>query len=298
MEIITTRPSITQWSHDQQLRHAIVGLVPTMGALHEGHMELVKQARQTCDVVICSIFVNPTQFNQSQDLDSYPRMPAADLAMLEAHGCDAVFLPSVEDMYGGTSNAADAKRHIVIQFPGLDDVLEGAHRPGHFSGVAQVVSKLFHLIQPQQAFFGQKDFQQLAIIQRMVQALDFPTRIVPVPTVREDDGLAKSSRNLRLSSAERTMAQAIPQAQQQAMELYKAGQLPAAACEIAGAKWLTAPDMKLEYLQLTWADDLTPMTQPWVQAADQIRNGRPAAIVVACWVGQVRLIDNMALLAD
>lgn len=283
MKVLTTKAELRHWRQEQINSHAVVGFVPTMGALHAGHISLVQQALQHTDIVVASIFVNPTQFNAAADLDAYPRMPEADVQMLEAAGCHALFMPSAPEVYGPADNA---RSQITIQFPGLDDVLEGTHRPGHFSGVAQVVSKLFHMVQPHKAYFGQKDFQQLAIIQQLVKGLDFNVEVVPAPTLRETDGLAMSSRNLRLSDAERAIAPQIYQALLQ-VQAHLGTESPTHACTHAAEKWLAAPAFKLEYLQVVHPYTLADL--------DSWTEGDAAVVVIACWLGQVRLIDNLRI---
>ncbi|HEY0179752.1 MAG TPA: pantoate--beta-alanine ligase, partial [Dokdonella sp.] len=181
-----------------------VALVPTMGSLHEGHYSLVRIARERADFVVASVFVNPTQFGPNEDFARYPRSPEADAAGLAAHGCDALFMPTVEDMY-----PYGAAHGVRISVPAVTDTLEGALRPGHFDGVATVVAKLFNLVQPQLAVFGQKDYQQLLVVRRLVRDLGYPIEIVAAPIVREPDGLAMSSRNRYLDAGERARAAAI-----------------------------------------------------------------------------------------
>lgn len=256
----------------------IVGFVPTMGALHPGHISLIEKARESCDYIICSIFVNPTQFNDKRDLEKYPRTFENDCKMLEKAGCDLVFHPSVEEIYPQPDTR-------VFDFGSLDKVMEGAHRPGHFNGVAQVVSRLFDMVSPHKAFFGLKDFQQLAIIRAMVKQLNYPIEIVPVPTMREPDGLAMSSRNTRLSPAERRAAPAVSKA------LFAVKQ-QAATASVAALKRLVKdvlqkePLIGLEYFELADAITLEPV--PAVTA------GRTIACI-AVKLGEVRLIDNVLL---
>src|ERR1035437_3648920 len=189
-----------------------IGFVPTMGALHEGHLSLLEAAKKECEITICSIFVNPTQFNDKNDLIRYPRMPEKDCRMLENNGCDIVFMPSVEEIYPQTDTR-------IFDFGKLDKVLEGAHRPGHFNGVAQVVSRLFEIVKPDKAFFGLKDYQQVLIIKNLVELLHLPIEIIACPILREPDGLAMSSRNMLLSAEERKAASLIPKLMQEAKNL-------------------------------------------------------------------------------
>ncbi|MCE7871332.1 pantoate--beta-alanine ligase [bacterium CPR1] len=244
-----------------------LGFVPTMGALHEGHLTLVRRARQAAgQAVLVSIFVNPTQFGPSEDLASYPRTLERDLELCRETGCDAVYAPGPEDMYraGATS---------FVEVGAVAEPLCGQFRPGHFRGVATVVAKLFLRAQPQRAYFGEKDYQQLQVIRTLVRDLDFPVEVVGVPTVRETDGLAMSSRNLRLSPSERLKATRIYAALQ-------AGPSPEAAREV-----LRAAGIEPQYLELVDPDTLLP--KPWPL------QGR-GVLAVAAYVGNVRLIDNLA----
>lgn len=258
-----------------------VGFVPTMGALHEGHIFLVKQARAQNDIVVASIFVNPTQFNNKNDLLHYPRTLDADRKLLEEAGCDFLFVPEVHEMYPDGVEEKGAK----IDLGGLDEVMEGAHRPGHFAGVIQVVKKLFDAIGPCKAYFGEKDFQQLAVIRRMVKEWKMPQEIIPCPIVREKDGLAMSSRNMRLTPEERKIAPAISKALFKAKEAWKDHSV-AEIKEIVTAVINSQPLLKLEYFEIADINTLQPAKE------DQKRN------VVACiavHLGAVRLIDNIVL---
>ncbi|WP_374000778.1 pantoate--beta-alanine ligase [Bdellovibrio bacteriovorus] len=200
MTVVLRSPQeLRSWRKQQK---GSVGFVPTMGALHSGHEELLKQARRNNDVVVLSIFVNPTQFNDPKDLEKYPKTWDADLAMAEANKVDAIFYPRYDEMY------PDSYRYKVTE-NSYSNLLDGAHRPGHFDGVLSVVMKLFNVVAPTRAYFGEKDFQQMTLIQGMVESFFMDLEVVPVPTVREEDGLAKSSRNVRLTSTERMQAPAI-----------------------------------------------------------------------------------------
>ena len=196
-------------------RKGTCGFVPTMGALHEGHLSLVDRCRKECDTVVVSVFVNPTQFNDPNDLKNYPRTAEADIALLEKAGADFAFMPSVEEIY-------PEKDTRIFDFGQLDKVMEGPSRPGHFNGVAQVVSRLFDIVGCDTAYFGEKDFQQIAIIREMVRQLNYPIRIVACPIVRESDGLAMSSRNLLLTPEHRKAAPLIYQSLREAAELHRA----------------------------------------------------------------------------
>lgn len=255
-----------------------IGLVPTMGALHEGHLQLVRAAARENDVVVTSIFVNPTQFNNPDDFRLYPRLPDADAALLTPTGCTALFLPSVEQMY-------PAPAVLQVDFGPLERVMEGAHRPGHFNGVATVVSKLFHLSRPHRAYFGQKDLQQVAIIRRLVADLSFDLDIVAFPTVREADGLAMSSRNRRLPPADRQRAPRLYEALQLAAALV-GQQSPAAVRHAAAAHLAAEPAITLEYFDVVDAHTLQPIAESW-------QPGQPVALCLAAHLGGVRLIDNV-----
>lgn len=250
-----------------------------MGALHEGHLDLVRRARAACDQVVCSIFVNPLQFNNAEDLARYPHRPAEDQALLEAAGCHALFTPNKGDLFiHFTPNAYD--------LGGLDAHWEGPARPGHFQGVVNVVERLFFYVRPDAAFFGEKDRQQLTILQHMARTLRWPERVIPCPTVRASDGLALSSRNLRLSATERQQATLLSKALN-AMEAI-AFNAPVAEAVRAGLDVLNAePGISVDYLGVADALTLEPL-QGWGDSAE-------AVALIAAQVGPVRLIDNMTL---
>ena len=256
---------------------ARVGFVPTMGNLHAGHFALVDLARERADKVVASIFVNPTQFGPNEDYARYPRTPDADVAGLDAHGCDVVFLPTVEEMYPfGTMGC------VQMHVPGITDVLDGAHRPGHFNGVAQVVARLFNMVQPQLAVFGRKDYQQLQVIRYMAREMSFPVEIVPAPTLRETDGLAMSSRNQYLSPDERQTAVTIHQVLQDMRE--NAGQgMDVARIEAQARAQLEAAGFQVDYAELRRVDLARPL------------DSREAGLLalIAARLGRTRLIDNL-----
>jgi pantoate--beta-alanine ligase len=256
-----------------------IGLVPTMGALHQGHMALVRAARAECHRVVVSIFVNPKQFAPSEDLGSYPRREAADLEMLSAAGVDLVFIPAVDEIY-------PAQFATVVRVTGLTDALCGAHRPGHFDGVATVVTKLLLQSLPDAAYFGEKDYQQLTVVRRLASDLDIPARIVGVPTVREPDGLALSSRNAYLSPEERRIAPNIARVLRSIVGALT--QQPAAvAVELArGHDELQNAGLAVEYLEIRDAETLLPAT-------DKVTT--PSRVFVAARLGHTRLIDNMPI---
>jgi pantoate--beta-alanine ligase len=252
-----------------------VGFVPTMGALHEGHLSLVRRAREEADLVVMSIFVNPLQFGVGEDLAAYPRDERRDLDLAETEKVDIVFMPSVEEMY-------PPGNEMRVRAGALGDILEGASRPGHFDGVATVVAKLFNVVDPDLAFFGQKDAQQVAVIRRLIEGLSFRTRLIVCPTVREPDGLALSSRNVYLSPEERTRALALWTSLQAAAEALRSGDDPTAAAA-KGLDFLAAQEGVLpDYLE-----PVNPATFERPQA------GEDTLFVVAAKVGTTRLIDNL-----
>ncbi len=256
-----------------------VGFVPTMGALHEGHRSLVQAARQRCDVVVVSIFVNPTQFGPNEDFTRYPRTLEADCRMLEAEGVDLVFAPSAERMYPAGSTT-------LVEVAGIGDRLDGASRPGHFRGVATVVAKLFHIVQPEFAFFGQKDAAQLAVLRQMVRDLNIPVELVACPIVREPDGLAMSSRNRYLSAEQRRQALAIWRGLETAGKMARSGEHHAEALLHAVRTVLQQePALREDYVALVDPDTLLPVAS--------IERG--GLLAVAVHVGTTRLIDNILL---
>jgi len=255
-----------------------LALVPTMGALHAGHLALVTEGRKRADRVAASIFVNPAQFAAHEDLGRYPRQEEADAAMLEAGGCDLLWLPTVADVY---PDGFATK----VSVAGLSDRWEGEARPGHFDGVATVVAKLLLAVQPDVALFGEKDFQQLAVIRRMVMDLNIPVGIVGVPTVRDADGLALSSRNAYLSADERERATALPRALRAAAESIRSGENVADSLKAARAALGDSGFSKVDYLALVDAETLGPLDRP--QGAMRL--------IAAATMGTTRLIDNLAV---
>lgn len=256
-----------------------LGLVPSMGALHEGHLSLVRAAKAACEVVAVSIFVNPTQFGPSEDLAKYPRPFERDCQLLKNEGVDLIFAPSAEEMYprGEVS-------WVLVE--GLSDRLDGRSRPGHFRGVTTVVSKLFHIIEPDVAFFGQKDAAQAAIIRRMVRDLNFPVEIKVCPIVREPDGLAMSSRNAYLNAEERRRALVLRRSLLRVEEQFKEGERSAANLIRAAVDiFAEQPDVRLDYFEIVDPDSLDA-----VQSISQ-----PVLVAVAAYVGTTRLIDNTIL---
>lgn len=265
---------------DARRRGLTVGCVPTMGALHKGHVSLIDAARQECDFVVGTIFVNPTQFGPSEDYSKYPRTLDADLEMCQAAGADLVFTPPVSAMYTDSSQT-------IVRVTRLAEVLEGAHRPGHFDGVSTVVAKLFHITEPDRAYFGQKDFQQQLIIRQMVADLDQPVEIISCPIIREADGLAMSSRNRYLSAAERARASQIFQALKLAERLAKDSTLrPPDIADQMAAHLKSAGGVDVQYAVIT---DLARL-EPLADRSDS------AVALIAAKVGATRLIDNQILL--
>ena len=254
-----------------------IGLVPTMGALHDGHGGLIRKALEETGFVVVTIFVNPIQFDRPEDLEKYPRDLDADLAFCERLGVNAVFAPDAAEMY-------PAQLLTSVAVAGISTHLEGEFRPGHFRGVATVVAKLFNIVLADRAYFGEKDAQQLAVIQKMVADLDFQIRIVPVATVRETDGLAMSSRNRRLSPEQRSVAPLLYQALSEAASLIRSGERSAAAVKQSALAILaSAPEIRVEYFEV-----VDPST---FQSLDRITG--EVRIAAALWLGQVRLIDNI-----
>lgn len=254
----------------------VIGFVPTMGALHAGHISLVEKAVSETKVVIVSIFVNPTQFNDKSDLKKYPRNLDADLKLLEKTGCQIVFVPKAEEIYPET----DTRK---FDFGPLETVMEGKHRPGHFNGVAQVVSKLFDIVQPDKAYFGLKDFQQLAIIKEMVAQLNLPVEIVSCPIVREENGLAMSSRNELLTSGERKNAAVISET------LFKVNELKTQKSVSELEYWIADTINKNPYLNVEYVEIVDDRRLQPVKSWDE-KGGKVCCVAVFC--GKVRLIDN------
>jgi pantoate--beta-alanine ligase len=280
MQILTTAAGLQAYTEHARLTGQRVGLVPTMGALHEGHLQLVQAAHRECNEVIVTIFVNPTQFNNAEDFRLYPRVPEADAALLAPAGCTALFVPSVEEMYPQPAV-------LRFDFGALERVMEGAHRPGHFNGVATVVSKICHLARPHRAYFGQKDWQQVAVIRQLVADLAFDLEIVACPTIREADGLAMSSRNRRLDPASRAAAPLLHQVLQAAAEQVRQGVLPDRVRADAQAALQREPQCQPEYFEVADAHTLQPLAE--------YTAGRAVVLCVAAQLGGVRLIDNVVV---
>ena len=279
MKILRSVNDVTEFVSLQRGRNASIGFVPTMGALHEGHLSLVKKAVEGNDVTIVSVFVNPTQFNNKKDLELYPRTEEEDFKLLAAHKVDAVFAPSVEEIYPeGLENKE------IFELGEVAEVMEGKHRPGHFQGVAQIVNLLFSIINPDRAYFGEKDFQQIAVIRRLVETRGLKVEIIACPIVRADDGLALSSRNNLLSKEQRTIAPEIHNTLKYSVE-YSRDHSVKATRDTVIERIDSIPGLKIEYFEIIDARTLTPIDDwsesPWIVGC----------ITVYC--GDVRLIDNI-----
>ena len=280
MKIIESVSEMQQTALALRARGRRIGFVPTMGNLHEGHLSLVRLAKKHGDVVVVSIFVNPTQFGPNEDFAAYPRTFEADRALCEAEGVDLVFYPSVPEMYPAGASVSVAENS-------LSRTLCGAARPGHFDGVCTVVAKLFNVVLPHVAVFGEKDAQQLRVIRRMVRDLRFPVEIVSGPTAREPDGLARSSRNQYLTPEQRPQAVCLRRALDEAERRFAAGERdPAALVAAMRAVLAKSPAAKIDYVEIVDDETLQPLAGPIV---------RPALAALAVWVGKPRLIDNAVL---
>ena len=277
MIVYRTKDDLTGHLLSLKNKDLTVGLVPTMGALHAGHASLVERAAFENDLVVVTIFVNPTQFNDPSDLEHYPRTLDQDLEMLRSLRADLVFVPSVREMYPG-------KDTQTFDLGGLDRVMEGAYREGHFNGVAQIVSKFFLMIHPDRAYFGQKDFQQLVIVRRLVNILNLDLSVVSCPIIREKDGLAMSSRNVRLSKEERKLAPFIYETLVQARE-QKLTLSPEQVKDWVRLRFLEQPLMRLEYFEIVEDKGLTSI-QTWDEKVNKVG-------CLAVHLGEVRLIDNL-----
>jgi pantoate--beta-alanine ligase len=277
LKIFTTKKTLH--SYLEKLRHErnTIGFVPTMGALHQGHLSLLAQAQQSSDVTVCSIFVNPTQFNDPKDLDKYPRPIESDISKLETAGCDVLFNPGVDEMY-----AVDEQWHLDIGE--LECLLEGKFRPGHYQGVTQVVYKLFTIVKPDLAFFGQKDYQQFLVIQKMVELLNLPVKLVMCPILREPDGLAMSSRNIHLSEEERQHALVLSKTLDWLKKDFDRSKLIALQRECF-ERIDAEPGVKAEYFEVADGSNLHP--------ADA--STKAIVALAAAWVGNTRLIDNVMI---
>ncbi|NRF38624.1 pantoate--beta-alanine ligase [Pedobacter foliorum] len=278
MEVLNTIAALKSLLGPIKLAQQKIALVPTMGALHKGHVSLIKMAQQQADIVVCSIFVNPTQFTDPKDLEKYPRPLEHDMAMLKEAGCDVVFMPSVKEMY-----PTEETWHIDLG--PAEFLLEGEFRKGHYQGVTQIVKKLFDAVEPDIAFFGQKDYQQVLMIQNMVAYFKLPVQIISCPIIREDDGLAMSSRNIHLNTTDRENALVLSRALNYVHENFKSKSIPEL---LQKAKELIeeTPGVELDYFTIADGKTLLPETD---------KKDQNIIALVAAKVGQTRLIDNMIL---
>lgn len=285
MKILTKITELQLFLTEKRAEGKRIGFVPTMGALHLGHISLISESKKVTDVTVCSIFVNPTQFNDKKDLERYPRMPEKDAELLQSSGCDVLFLPEVSEIYP----KEDTRK---FNFGYLDAILEGASRPGHYNGVAQVVSRLFDIVKPDIAFFGIKDYQQVMVVKALVRQLKLPIEIFASPILREADGLAMSSRNLLLNEEERHAATLLYQLLQKCKALKSEGKLISeikqfVADELTKKTPSSYNDYKLEYIAICEADTLLE--------ANEFKQNKTYVALIACFVGKIRLIDNLHL---
>jgi len=279
MQIVVSKNDLDLLLENVKKQGKSLGFVPTMGALHKGHISLIDASKKNSNITVCSIFVNPTQFNDKSDLERYPRMPEKDAALLEKAGCDVLFLPDVNEIYPKT----DSRK---FDFGYLDKILEGAHRPGHFNGVAQVVSILFDIVKPDKAFFGLKDYQQVLIIRELKRQLELPVEIVACPIERESDGLAMSSRNMLLSPQERSAAALIPALLKKAKQMKGLGRNVQEITLMVKSELSKNQIYNLDYFYI--GDVALKETNTFVSGVNYIA-------LIACFVGKVRLIDNLFL---
>ena len=280
MEIFKQIAPLKAFLRDLKCQGKSVGLVPTMGALHNGHISLFRASKAGNQVTVGSIFVNPIQFNNHNDLIKYPRTIEKDIQLLETVGCDVLFSPEDEEMY-------PEKATIVMDFGHLDKIMEGKFRPGHFSGVALVVSKLFNIVQPDQAYFGQKDWQQFAVIQRLTEEMNFDIKLHSVATLREEDGLALSSRNLRLDPEQRKKANIFYKGLFEAKTALARGSSLARVKDTVRGMIEAHPDVRLEYFELADSKNLNLL--------ENVEESRQPIMCIAGYIGEIRLIDNMFL---
>lgn len=278
MKVFNTIAETKSFLKSQKKIGKSIGFVPTMGALHHGHISLISKAREQNDIVVCSIFVNPTQFGNAEDLKMYPRTLEADCQLLEPASCDVVFAPNADEMYPSLPN-------LTLDFGNLEHVMEGKFRAGHFNGVGIVVSKLFHIVNPDRAYFGLKDLQQVAVLNRMVKDLSFDLELVPCPIVREKDGLAMSSRNRRLSPEARAIAPVISKALSRAKNLLLEGKDSSSVIAEITRHFGQMPEFTLEYFEVSDFENLAAIPK-------KNETGK-TAICIAAYLDNVRLIDNI-----
>lgn len=278
MKIFTTRAALSDYLHSEKAQHKTIGFVPTIGALHQGHLSLIENAGKQNDLVVCSIFVNPTQFNDPKDLEKYPRPIESDIAKLEQTSCSALFLPSVEEMY-------QIGEQWHIDLGEIENKLEGKIRPGHYQGVTQIVKKLFDIVQPNRAYFGQKDYQQFLVVAQMVRNFNLHVELVMCPVIREADGLAMSSRNVHLSPQEHKEALALSRALKLAQSNFSEKSITENQAEVI--QFLNSSEgVELEYFEICDGQTLEPVTSAETESI---------VALVAARVGHTRLIDNVIL---
>lgn len=280
MEIFREIKPLRAFLREKNKAGFLIGFVPTMGALHQGHLSLIEASKKAGCFTVCSIFVNPAQFNNADDLKKYPRTLEEDVKMLQSIGCDVLFSPTAEEIYPHISNTQ-------FDFGSLGTTMEGEFRPGHFSGVALVVSKLFHIVEPDHAFFGQKDWQQFTIINQLVKDLNFNIQLHPIPTLREQDGLAMSSRNQRLTPVQRAKAIIFYQSLLECQSRLANGETLSIISSSIKSKIEQDKELKLEYLQLANRENLSSL--------NSVEEPNQAVLCIAGFVGDVRLIDNILL---
>ena len=280
MQVVKKINSLNQILEKSRTRNKSIGFVPTMGALHAGHLSLVKLAQKDCDIVVCSIFINPTQFNDSSDLENYPSNIEEDILLLEEQSCDILFIPNVQEMY---PQGPVTEQYLLN---GIDKVLEGRKRPGHFDGVCTIVHRLFSIVKPNTAYFGEKDFQQVAVIRQMVNSLSLPIQINTGKTIREKEGLAKSSRNTLLSTTQRKKAAHVYSSLQKIKSLY--GKIDCTQLkEMIKDDLNQVQDMRLDYIEIVNPHTFSPMQGKGTN--------EEAVALIAVFLGKVRLIDNLSL---
>lgn len=279
MLVFSNKKEIQEFLGEKKAEQNTIGFVPTMGALHKGHVSLLKAAQKDCSISVVSIFVNPTQFNNQDDLIKYPRTLENDLEILKKNGCDVVFTPPVDEIYPKTY------QKLKIDLSPIDEVMEGEFRPGHFHGVASVVHRFFELLNPDKAYFGKKDFQQVAVIERMVKTFNLSVKVVAVETLREKNGLAMSSRNLRLTEAEKESAATIYETLSLGKKLASSKSPKETRLEML--KNFNSEDLELEYLEIVDPVSLLSLDKEWVAGA---------TACIAAFCSGVRLIDNVQLI--
>ena len=281
MDILRTKNEIKDRLHQIRTDRKIIGFVPTMGALHQGHLSLIHQAGLSSDLVLVSIFVNPTQFNNKEDFEKYPQSLKQDLEILEQSGVDFVFLPEIQEIYPEPNT-------LHLHFGDLEKTLEGSFRPGHFNGVGLVVSKLLNIVNPDKVYLGQKDLQQVAVIKNLVLGLSFDVEIIVVKTKRELDGLAMSSRNLRLRAEERTIATILYKCLEFGKDELLAGKDWFEIKDRITSRFHSEPQARLEYFEFVDSDTFAKITQ--------IQESKKPSLCIAAYIGEVRLIDNISLI--